>query len=420
MTTEFDQTDRELAEQLFETVRQLSAARLGVSRPSYGEAETAAANVIIDTARAHGLKTRFDAAANLVVELPDTQPGEPSLWIGSHLDSVPEGGNYDGLAGVITGLLCLIKAKKQGAALQQPLTLVGLRGEESAWFGRTYLGSYALVGKLNQHDLAFKHRDSGKPLSEYMRAVGADVNQIAEGKPLVDLATISGWLELHIEQGPLMITRKTPVAVVSGIRGALRHVLAHCRGTHGHSGAVPRASRHDAVLGFAELLTRLDAHWGRLEAEGLDLVMTSGIVATDPQEHAVTRIAGDVAFSLDMRSQSRDTLNHFYELVQQECASISESRGVTFEFGEEIRSDSAQMDRGWVDRLTRQAVEMGFSGEEIPSGAGHDAAVFANAGIPAAMVFVRNYNGSHNPEEHMEMDDFMLGVELLYRAIINA
>ena len=417
--TVFDQTDRDLAVQLFETVRQLSAVRLGVSRPSYGEAETATANVIIDAAQAHGLKTRFDAAANLVVELPDTQPGQPSLWIGSHLDSVPEGGNYDGLAGVITGLLCLIKAKQQGAALKQPLTLVALRGEESAWFGKTYLGSYALLGKLNQHDLAFTHRDSGKPLSDYMRAAGADVNQIAEGKPLVDLATVSGWLELHIEQGPLMIARETPVAVVSGIRGALRHVLAHCRGTHGHSGAVPRESRSDAVLGFAELMTRLDAHWGRLEAEGLDLVMTSGIVATDPQEHAVTRIAGDVAFSLDMRSQSLETIDKFYEIVLQESAAIEESRGVTFEFGQQIRSDSASMDRDWVGRLTRQCVEMGFSGEEIPSGAGHDAAVFSNAGIPAAMVFVRNYNGSHNPDEHMEMDDFMLGVELMYGAIAN-
>ena len=109
--------------------------------------------------------------------------------MGSHLDSVPEGGNYDGLAGVVAGLMCLAKARRVGARLHRPLAVIGLRGEESAWFGKPYLGSYALFGKLSQRDLERKHRDTGRPLAEYMDKAGADVGAHRAGEPLVERAS---------------------------------------------------------------------------------------------------------------------------------------------------------------------------------------------------------------------------------------
>ena len=236
----FDKTDREYAAELFESVRKLSTARLGVTRPSYSDTETAALQVIASAAQQLGLSTRYDAAANLVMEMPGAPTEKPAYWMGSHLDSVPEGGNYDGLAGVIAGLMCLAKAKRLGVALQRPLAVIGLRGEESAWFGKPYVGSYALFGKLSARDLERKHRDTGRPLAEYLEKVGADVNRIAAGEPLVNAQAIASWLELHIEQGPIMVAREAPVGVVTGIRGNLRHLSAHCRGAAGHSGAVPR------------------------------------------------------------------------------------------------------------------------------------------------------------------------------------
>lgn len=419
MTPAFDRADRELAAELFESVRKLSAGRLGVTRPSYGEAETAAMEVIAAQARAAGLAARRDPAANLVVELGAARPGAPARWIGSHLDSVPEGGNYDGLAGVIAGLLCLAKAKRQAAPLAQPLALIGLRGEESAWFGKPYLGSYALFGKLTAADLARKHRDSGKPLGEYMEKVGADVARIAAGEALLDPRAVGAWLELHIEQGPIMVAREAAVGVVTGIRGMLRHITARCRGTAGHSGAVPRWLRHDAVFALAELLMRLDENWQALNSRGVDLVVTSGVVGTDPREHSVSRIPGEVTFSLEMRSQSLETLEAFYQLVLVEAAGIERARGVKFEFGERVLSEPGPIDRDWAARLRKTCVALQVPHIDIPSGAGHDAAVFANQGVPAAMLFVRNEHGSHNPEEAMDLDDFMLGVEVLYQAVIS-
>jgi beta-ureidopropionase / N-carbamoyl-L-amino-acid hydrolase len=415
----FDRTDREYAAELFEAVRKVSAGRTGVTRPSYSEVETAAMAVVAAAARVAGLDTRFDAAANLVVEIPGAPAGKPAYWTGSHLDSVPEGGNYDGLAGVVAGLLCLAKARKLGVALARPLAVLGLRGEESAWFGKPYLGSYALFGKLSAQDLERKQRDSGRPLGEYLEKVGADVRRIAAGEPLVDAQAVGSYLELHIEQGPIMVARQVPVGVVTGIRGNLRHIAARCRGTAGHSGAVPRWLRNDAVFALAELLMRLDDNWQALNSRGVDLVVTSGMVGTDSRAHSVSRIPGEVGFSLEFRSQSLDTLEAFYQLLLVECVGIEKARGVKFDLGERVLSEPGLIDREWAARLRRICAALQYPNIDIPSGAGHDAAIFGNQGIPSGMVFVRNDNGSHNPDEKMDIDDFMMGTEVLYQAMIG-
>lgn len=413
----FDKADREYAAELFEAVRKVSAARVGVTRPSFSEIETAAMNVVAEAARRAGLATRHDAAANLVIEMPGQAADKPAYWMGSHLDSVPEGGNYDGLAGVVAGLLCLAKAKRLGIAPRRPVAVLGLRGEESAWFGKPYLGSYALFGKLSPHDLERKHRDTGRPLGEYMEKAGADVQRIAAGEPLADAQAIAGWLELHIEQGPIMVAREAPVGIVTGIRGNLRHLAAVCRGAAGHSGAVPRWLRKDAVFALAELLMRLDENWQALNSRGVDLVVTSGVVGTDPRRHSISRIPGEVTFSLEIRSQSLETLEAFYQLVLVECAGIEKSRGVKFEFGERILSEPGLIDREWATRLRRICGALQYPYIDIPSGAGHDAAIFANAGVPAGMIFIRNDNGSHNPDEKMALEDFMMGSEVLFQAV---
>jgi N-carbamoyl-L-amino-acid hydrolase len=413
----FDSADREQAAELFEAVRKLSAARRGVTRPSYSEVETAALELLASKAKDLGLAPRRDAAANLVIEMPGAALDKPAVWMGSHLDSVPEGGNYDGLAGVVAGLLCLAKARRLGSALPRPAAVVGLRGEESAWFGKPYLGSYALFGKLGARDLERRHRDSGKPLGAYLEQVGADVRRIAAGEALVDAQAIGAWLELHIEQGPIMVAREAPVGVVTGIRGNLRHLSARCIGAAGHSGAVPRWLRKDAVFALAELLMRLDENWQALNSRGVDLVVTSGIVGTDPRSHSISRIPGEVGFSLEIRSQSLETLEAFYQLVLVECAGIEKSRGVKFELGERVLSEPGPIDREWAARLRRICGALRYPYIDIPSGAGHDAAIFANHGVPAGMIFVRNDNGSHNPDEKMDLDDFMMGAEVLYQAI---
>jgi beta-ureidopropionase / N-carbamoyl-L-amino-acid hydrolase len=412
--------DAALCEKLFDALRAATGDGVGITRESFGVSESRALAIVENAARDGRLTTERDAGGNLVVTLPGTQPGLPFLACGSHLDSVPQGGNFDGGAGVVAGVAVLAGLQRAGFAPRRTIKLFGLRGEESAWFGKAYIGSSALFGRLTPDDLASPHALTGRSLKDCMRDVGADVDSIARGKPLLDSRTVAAWVELHIEQGPVLVARDLPIGIVTGIRGNVRHRTVECVGEAGHSGAVPRWLRRDAVFATAELITHLDRHWRTLLERGRDLVITSGIMGTESSEHAIARIPGNVKFSFEARSQSQQTLEAFYDLFVSECASIGGERGVEFKLDRRLQSAPATMDPAWVERLRDAARELGLPDEPIPSGAGHDAAVFAHAGIPSAMIFIRNENGSHNPREDMKMADFMSGVAVMRKVLAEA
>ena len=408
---------RPIAEKLFDDIRELSFDGVGISRESYGATESATAEFLRAFATEAGLTVSVDRAANLVISLPDTPPEAPAIWCGSHIDSVPQGGNFDGLAGVIAGLICLLEQQRSGVRSPVPLKVLGFRGEESAWFGKAYVGSGALLGQLEAEDLALRHRTRGETLEACMERVGADMEAIRAQRMLFNPALVRAFLELHIEQGPVMEARKLPVAVVSGIRGNIRHNHVDCFGASGHSGAIPRWLRRDAMFAVADLIMRIDEHWSELLERGTDLVVTTGMLSTNTAEHAASRIPGHVRFSFEVRSKSIDTLEAFYQLMRAECTAISRERQVRFEFDRRLLSNPATMDPPLCSLLSKVCNTLEIPSEIIPSGAGHDASMFANAGIPCGMLFVRNQNGSHNPEEAMDLNDFMAGVRVLHQAI---
>lgn len=410
---------RSLAEKIFSGIRELSRDGEGVTRAAFGETETRAIAFLEGIARQFNLHTFRDPAANVVFQREGENPVGPHILIGSHMDSVPRGGNYDGLAGVAAGLMLLCDFQQTGQWPRVPVTVIGFRGEESAWFGVPYLGSKALLGRITETELKAVHRNGKKPYRDHLQSVGADVDRIARGIPLLDVGRLTAFIELHIEQGPIMVDRNLPVAAVAGIRGNLRHREIRCLGEAGHSGAVPRWLRHDAVFAVSELITRIDDHWTTILQHGGDLVLTFGMLSTNAEEHAMTRIPGDVRFSFESRSQNDSTLTAMEALLHSECETIEHDRRVSFQFDPVIRTPSAVLDRSIVDRLSAIIESEGFVSETIPSGAGHDAAVFANAGVPAGMLFIRNRNGSHNPREEMDIEDFMIAVRVLRRFIFE-
>lgn len=408
---------RLVAEKLFADIRELSFDGVGVTRESYGSRETKTGEYLRAFAQAEGLQVEVDRAGNFVFSEAAADTMQPAIWIGSHIDSVPQGGNFDGLAGVIAGLLCQIQRSRRADGCKIPLRTIAFRGEESAWFGKAYLGSGALFGKVTPADLDLKQRDSGQKLSECMSEVGADLAAIRAEEHLLDVSKVRAYLELHIEQGPVMVARSLPLAVVSGIRGNIRHNRIECFGDAQHSGVVPRWLRHDAMFAVCDLIMRMDAHWRELLERGTDLVLTAGIVQTDAEEHSISRIPGHVRFSFEIRSKSSETLEAFYQLLRAEAQAVSNERGVKFVYDRRLRSDPATMDTGVCAVLQDACAKSGVPFDVLPSGAGHDASLFANAGIPSGMLFVRNQNGSHNPREAMEMEDFMMGVQALDRAV---
>jgi beta-ureidopropionase / N-carbamoyl-L-amino-acid hydrolase len=411
---------RDLGAEMFDALRAATGDGVGITRASYGKGESAALDIVEAKARALGLHTERDAGANLVVTLEGREPRLPFVACGSHLDSVPRGGNFDGGAGVVAGLIAFAGFRQQGLQPRRSLKLYGLRGEESARFGKAYVGSSALFGRLTPADLETKASDGDLTLAQCMREVGVDVDRVMAGEPLVDPKSFALWLELHIEQGPVLLARQLPIAIVTGIRGNIRHRVIECVGAAGHSGAVPRWLRHDAVFAAAELISHLDRHWRTMLERGHDLVVTAGVLSTDPREQAIARIPGRLRFSFELRSQSKSTLEAFYDLFISECRLIEEDRGVEFKLDRRLESAPAVMDSGWVARLKALARDIGLPDEEMPSGAGHDAAVFAGEGISSAMIFVRNAHGSHNPAEAMDLADFAAGVAVMRRALQEA
>ncbi|WP_285349535.1 Zn-dependent hydrolase [Pseudomonas sp. ME-P-057] len=405
---------REQADKLFKDIEAISRdSHEGITRETYGRGESEAISYLADFALTHDLVVEYDRAGNVIFKRKSDN-GNAAFWYGSHLDSVPQGGNYDGLAGVIAGLLCLCRLDREKIETTHSVRVLGLRGEESAWYGKSYIGSRAVVGTLNAQDLRLKNRFSKRTLGEAMQAVGADTDAICRQEWLIDKSQFAGYLEVHIEQAESLERMGQALGIVPGIRGNLRHNLIRCLGEDGHSGAVAREDRHDSVFAVSELVARIDNRWSEYVAGGKDLVVTVGTLGTNAAHHAVSRIPGEVSFSLEMRSLHQSTLDEFYEVALAEVKAIENERKVRFEFDKRIDTAPAAMHEPWVETFIQQARQQGHQGVRTPSGAGHDAAVFANAGIPSAMIFIRNQHGSHNPNEAMALDDFLAASEVLY------
>lgn len=411
--------DRTLCENLFAALRNESFDGVGITREAFSEKETRIMEIVEAEAQKLGLTTGWDEGRNLYVTLEGRQPDLPFIAIGSHLDSVLQGGNFDGAAGVLAGLAILAGFKRDGLKPACDIRMYALRGEESSRFGKAYMGSSSLMGCLSSSDLALKDA-TGQTMEACMKSVGMPVEKIRAGELLQDPKQMAVWIELHIEQGPILIAAQQPAGVVSGIRGNIRHKKIECIGEAAHSGATPKELRHDAIFATADLFMRIDRLWDDYLKNDKDLVVTSGVFGTDPKEHAIARIPGWVGFSFDARSQDTETLEEFYQAFQTECQKIEKERGVTFRFDRRIDTAPAVLDPKWIKRLQNAASQCGVSDKLVPSGAGHDAAVFSNAGIPSVMVFVRNENGSHNPHEAMEIDDFLAGVAMIRLAVREA
>jgi N-carbamoyl-L-amino-acid hydrolase len=221
--------------------------------------------------------------------------------------------------------------------------------------------------------------------------------------------------EVHIEQGPVLVGEGLPIAVVSGIRGCQRFRNARCLGEYAHSGAVPRRHRRDAVAATVALLHHMNDFWRRVETRGDDLVLTSGEFMTDAALHGPSKIAGEVRFVLDIRSISDAVMDEVAAEVHAAAGRIAREHGVRFDLGAMSYSPPALMD----ERLRSALLGLSDAPYGMASGAGHDAAIFAQMGVPSAMIFIRNANGSHNPDEAMDLDDFAVAVRLLTRLLLD-
>ncbi len=385
----------------------------GVTRVAYGPGEQFAHDLARTMAEAIGAQARVDAAGNLYLTVAGRDPALPGIVFGSHLDSVPHGGNYDGAAGIAAGLAVLADFRERGLVPPRNVTVMAIRAEEAAWFPLSYPGSRAALGRLGPEEMQACRSDSGLTLFEHMRLCGFDPGQIERGVPQINPADIAAFVEVHIEQGPRLLSLGAPVAVVTGIAGGQRYPNMRCLGAYAHSGAEPRRSRRDSVLGFADFVRALEDEWDLLEREGREATITFGRVESDSAQHGGSRVLGELGFTLDLRSEHQSVLDHLQRRLDILQKRIGTERSVRFDPGEAFSWAPMAMDAEIIARLERAAGRLSMTVPRMPSGAGHDAAAFAGAGVATAMLFVRNRNGSHNPDEHMEAEDLDAAIRLL-------
>ena len=403
-----------LAAEIFDELYNKTFDGVGVTRASYGEGEQVASELLESHAKKLGLVIDHDAAGNIYMTMKGESQEAPPIVIGSHIDSVAQGGNFDGAAGVISGLIACASIIEKGIRLPQDIRVMGIRAEESAWFGVSYIGSRSALGTLPKDALDnAKRSDTGITLGEHMFKAGCNPDALRAGDIYLPPSSLKAYLEVHIEQGPVLDSKDLPLGIVTGIRGNRRLPSARCIGEYSHCGGVPRSYRKDAVLAVTDLVNYLDRIWDDCENEGKDFAFTVGKFFTDKEWHAMTKISGAVEFSLDMRSLDGDFIESMTKRVCEEALKIEQKRGVQFNLGDFTRAAPGPMDEHIKTRMLSGADNLGIPYMEIASGASHDAAAFAAAGVPTQMLFIRNANGSHNPDEAMEISDFMEVTRLL-------
>lgn len=398
--------DLELAAGLFRTLHDDSRDGDGVTRDAYGPGEQRAHDRIAATGRRLGLEHYVDHAGNLALTLPGRDRNRRRIVLGSHLDSVRQGGDYDGTAGVLAALACVAGYCHAGRVPAQDITVLVTRAEEAgSWFPVSFPGSRAALGTLPADALDTQRADTGRTLADHMLECGFNPSAVRSGVAWLGSETVEAFLELHIEQGPVLDRQEIPVGIVTGIPGSRRYREGRILGETNHSGATPRAFRHDAAIAMAELAYRLDQAWEQMLLDGHELVCTFCVLATDG-DAGFTRIAGSARFELDMRSLSHHSLDQLHATLVSLVDEITVRRGVRILLGPETGSQASLLHAGLQAELHKAAQSLGIASCRMPSGGGHDAVAFAQAGVSAALVFVRNQNGSHTPAEAMRLEDF--------------
>jgi len=356
-----------------------------------------------------GMATTIDAAGNVVGRWAAADPAARALLLCSHYDTVRNAGKYDGRLGILVALVLVERLRALGVRLPFHLDVVAFSEEEGVRFSASFLGSSALAGRFDPALLERCDAD-GQTMAGVVRAAGLDPAAISSLARRAD--TLAGYLEVHIEQGPVLLEEGLPVGVVSAIAGTVRRAIT-ITGMAGHAGTVPMGRRHDAVAAAAELVLYVE----RRCAQGATLVGTVGRLTVP--NGAINIIPGRCDLSLDVRAADDATRDAAMADIEGEIQRIAARRGVAIESQELQRTPAVKCSPRLQSLLAAAVSRQGIVPRYLPSGAGHDAMMFDGL-TDVAMLFVRCGNGgvSHSPRETITAEDAEVAVRVLLDAVV--
>jgi N-carbamoyl-L-amino-acid hydrolase len=378
----------------------------GVSRVAFSDADKAGRNYIMNLMKAAGLETSIDTAGNIIGKRSGKNPSLPPIVFGSHIDSVPGGGNYDGDVGTIGAIECIELLNENKITTEHPLEVVVFSDEEGG-----LVGSRSMVGELRPEALELKTH-SGKTIREGIRAIGGDPDRIVDAQR--QKGSIKAFIELHIEQGGILDTEKINIGVVEGIVG-INWWDVTVTGFANHAGTTPMNQRKDAMVAAANLIIAVNRIAKTTEGRH---VATVGKIKAEPGAPNV--IPGQVELSLEIRDLSAEKIQMIFEKVRQEAKKIAQDSGTQIQFqAVDTTAVPALSDDRMRKIIAESAKELGLTSKLMPSGAGHDAQDIARI-APMGMIFVPSVGGiSHSPKEFTKPQDMANGAAVLLQTILK-
>jgi beta-ureidopropionase / N-carbamoyl-L-amino-acid hydrolase len=377
----------------------------GISRVAFSDADLEARVYVRELMESAGLRTRVDFAGNLIGSRPGEVEGLPPILFGSHIDSVPDGGNYDGQVGSMGSVEVARRLHEESVRTRHPLEVVIFSNEEG---GKT--GSRAVSGEVEPAEMDLPTA-SGLTIGEGIARIGGDPGRLAEVRR--DEGEVAAFLDLHVEQGAVLASRGIHIGVVEGIVG-IRRWNVQVEGFANHAGTTPMDARRDALLAAARFVETV--HRTARELPGRQ-VATVGRIEASPGAPNV--IPGRVRLSLEVRDLEMGTIDRVYELLVAEAESTGEATGTRFSFEPFYLSRAAPTDPRIRDVVERSASALGLGTLRMPIGAGHDAQSLALL-APVGMIFVPSEGGiSHSPREHTEPGDIVNGANVLLRTLLE-
>ena len=380
-----------------------------ITRPFASPAMCRANGLVATWMREAGMETRVDVIGNLIGYYAGQKPDAKILLLGSHLDTVRNAGKFDGPLGVMLAIACVEELHRQKIKLPFALEVIGFSDEEGVRYQTTYLGSKALAGSFDVKDLKRKDAD-GIPMSEAIKNFGGNPAEIKSAA--LNPKNLLGYVEAHIEQGPVLGKKNLAVGVVTSIAGQTRAKIIFT-GRAGHAGTTPMNLRQDALCAAAEFILAAE----NLARKTLGLVATVGQIKAEPGASNV--IPGEVFLTLDLR-HARDSVRKTERKKLKRAASeIAARRKLKLNFETVHETAAVDCSEKLSSLLTDSVNRIQKKSIELPSGAGHDAAVMAKI-TPTAMLFVRCKNGvSHHPDELAKVEDVDVALEVLNDFILS-
>ena len=399
-----------LAHQVMHRIDELSAISEtpGILTRRYLTAEHRRANELVGHwMSGAGMDTWQDAAGNIIGRYDSAQGNAPALIIGSHLDTVVNAGKFDGILGVLCGVACVQALFQTGRRLTYPIEVIGFADEEGVRFGTTYLGSRAVTGQLDPS--TFEQTDAaGISFRQALADFGLDADQIGQAARHAD--DVLAFLELHIEQGPVLEALGRPAGAVTAINGQTR-LSVTITGEAGHAGTVPMGLRRDALAVAAEGVLAVER-----ECDGNDdVVGTVGILRVTPG--AINVIPGEANLTVDIRGKDDVVRRNVVAEVSRAVRKAAEQRNCFAQISVLHEAVSAPCAERMIKIIERAIAAAGFEPCRMPSGAGHDAAAMAEL-CDVGMIFLRSERGiSHNPAERTSEEDVAVGIDILLKVL---